>query len=164
MKKLNDIEKTLFVVMGLPGIEGKDALKGKAIYDLKNGKLSDLDVSLLFEDEYMKMLDTIQKKGMFFDRTNYVFEYFFRTHNNEKRCKVTPAQVIGFKAERRGECTVMASRVRYYNGETKDEKLELSPLMRPSDVNLNDFVLVHNSVICRKITESEFKDIIQKYF
>ncbi|NYZ79967.1 hypothetical protein H0N95_01805 [Candidatus Micrarchaeota archaeon] len=164
MKKLNDIEKTLFVTIGLPGVDGKEALKGKAIYDLKNNRLTDLDVSLIFEDEYLKMLDTVQRKGLFFDKTNYVFEYFFRTHNAERRCKVLPAQVIGFKAERRGECNIMASRVRYYNGETKDERLELSPLMRVSDVNLNEFVLVHNGVICKKITETEFKEVIQKYF
>ncbi|MEM0372841.1 MAG: hypothetical protein QXO69_03330 [archaeon] len=164
MKKLNDIEKALFVAIGLPGVKGKEGLKGKVIYDVKNGRLRDVDLSETFEDEYLKMLDAVQKKGFFFDRTNYVFEYFFRVHNSERECRVLPAQVVGFKAERRGDCNILSTRVRYYNGEMRDEKLELSPFMLMSDLNLNDFVLVHNKEICKKITEGEFKEIIQKYF
>lgn len=165
MKKLTDSEKALFSILGYPGISENVPIEVKAgiLYSLRNGSISDAELSNVFEEQYLKILDAIQKRKMFLDFNNYVYDYFFTIHNKEMKSKVLPAQFVGFRVDMKSRRNTFLAKVKYFNG-IEEDGLQLFPLMKMSDLNLNDYLLVHNKMVCMKINENDYKNIIEKYF
>ena len=164
MRQLTEQEKVLFLNIGLPGVTASEETKGRILYAIRNGdKIPENDLAAAFGMEYLEMIQLVQKKGILFDSNNYVFEYYFKKHNKEKPCKVLPGQFTGFRAERKGDKSRMIAKVKLYDG-TIQEGLELISNVKFSELNLNDYVLVHKNMICAKITDKEFESIMEKYF
>ena len=163
MRSLTEQEKILFLNIGLPGITASEETKGRILYAMRKKEvIPENDLAAAFGMEYLEMIQLVQKKGMLFDNNNYVFEHYFTNHNKNKPCKVSLGQFTGFRAERKGDKNLIIAKVKLYDG-TIREGLELTPTMKFSDLNLNDYVLVHKNMICSKITDKESDFIKEKY-
>jgi hypothetical protein len=166
-KRMSDAERRLFLLINLPSLKGRatEEIKGRLLYALKTGKLSDDDVKAAFPEEYSAVMSLIRQKPSLamFDKRNYVIEYFFKVHNANAGCKVVPAQIIGLRAERNNGKNVMVVKVRYLDG--RSENLSIN-IFENFDVrfNLRDYVLVHNDTVCHKLTKEEYDGIMAADF
>lgn len=114
-KILSAKEREQFMNIAMAGkTDVEESERGRVLYTLKKGQVSEQDLEDVFPDEYIDMKRFKKsEKGFFnlFDKTNYVYEYFFAIHNEEYSCKVRPGRIIGFKAEKRGDKKSMKARV-----------------------------------------------------
>jgi len=167
-KSLNAKERELFLSLSLPMIKetANEGIKGRLLFALRKRRVSDVDIKEAFPEELKRLNDTVLREKPLFgflDKRNYIFDYYFKYHNNEKKCRVVPALIIGFKAERRNGINVMIVKVRYPDGTVDNESVEVFPGIDFS-INLNDHVLTHNKTVCCKITSEEYKFIVANYF
>jgi hydrogenase maturation factor len=162
-KKMSDVEKKLFLLISLPMLKGRasEEVKGRLLYALKTGKLSDEDLKAAFPEEYAAAMELIRQKPSLavFDKRNYILEYFLRVHNARAGCKVVPAQIIGMRAERKDGKNAIAAKVRYADGTVENLSVTLFENF-DMRINLSDYVLVHNGTVCHKLTKDEYGGIV----
>jgi hydrogenase maturation factor len=167
-RKMNDSEKQLFMELCLPSMKhgGSEEGKGRLLYSMKVGKLTDKDLEVAFPDDWTAIKPLIEQKPLFGfrDRRNYVFDYFFKIHNKQRKCKVLPAQIVGFRAERKGTKNKILARVKHLGGEIEDSSIEVFPGIEKKDFTMHDYVLVHHGTICHRLTPDEHKQVMTDYF
>ena len=82
---LSKVEKELFLDIMLPELKKRasEEAKGRLLYALKTGKLSDNDLATVFPEDYYAFVDFLKRKSRFSFLRNrfYVYEYFFKVHN-----------------------------------------------------------------------------------
>ncbi len=165
-KNVSNQEREQFLSIALPGKKDiSQGEEGRILYSLKRGRVTDGDLRDLFPEDYQEFKDFKKEQAKvlgFLDKTNYVQKYFFKVYNPKKVFKVKPAKVIGFKAERKGGKNIMKVKVKYPNGEVEEKSLELFAGIKISP-NLNDYVLVHRTKVCQKITREEYEEIVNNY-
>ena len=163
MRKLNKQEMNLFLSICLPMIKdsASEAIRGRLYYALKHNSTTERDLEEAFPLEYAGVLEKIQEKPFFgfLAKKNYVLEYFFEKHNKVSSCPVVVADIIGFKAERRGKDNFMKAMVKYGDGRTEKSSLEVFPNVSMQGLNLHDRVLVHKNTVCHKLSEREYEQL-----
>lgn len=166
-KVLSAEEREEFMNIAMAGkTDVEESKRGRVLYALKKGEVSKRDLKDVFPEEYREMTRFKKdKKGFFgfFDSTNYVCDYFFAVHNENKSCKVRPGKIVGFKAEKKGNQKNMRARVEYPNGKVEESNLEIFPGVKLTDLNLNTYVLVHRGTICQEIKEEQYNKIVSNY-
>ncbi|RLG21986.1 hypothetical protein DRN74_01070 [Candidatus Micrarchaeota archaeon] len=165
---LSKVEKELFLDIMLPELKKRasEEAKGRLLYALKTGKLSDNDLATVFPEDYYAFVDFLKRKSRFSFLRNrfYVYEYFFKVHNAHSKSKVLPAKVVGFKAEIKKGKQVMKAKIKYYDGSLEEGALDVFENITVDDINLQKYVLVHNKTVCKVINNKEYSNIISKYF
>jgi len=165
---MNNGEKELFLSICLPTLPKGigEGLKGELLFGLNNGRIKEGTLAEAFPKIYSEIKNVLKKKPMFnfFDPTNYVLEYFFKIYNPRSRKKVIPAHLVGFKAERIAGKNKLKASVLLPSGKLINAELDMSPVIRIGDVNFNAHILIHRNTICAILTETEYKELIKKYF
>lgn len=169
MRSLSDHDRFLFARICMPAYKKiiSEEAKGKILYALNRGELADEELAEAFPEDFAALQEVLKKRPLLglFDKTNYVYKYFFEAHNKiAPRCKVLPAQLIGFKAERRAGKSEVIARVRFFDSKISSASLELFPTQRISDISLNDYILIHKNAICCRIPAADYAAIVRQYF
>ncbi len=167
-KTLSKEEREDFMNIAMAGkSDVHESERGRVLYTLKKGEVTQQDLQDLFPEEYRDIKDLKKKEKSFlglFDKTNYIHKYFFTIHNDKYDCKVKPGKIVGFKAERKGNKKSMKANVEYPDGEVEESTLEIFPGVKLTNLNLNTYVLVHRGTICKEITEKEYNKILEDYY
>lgn len=164
-RRLSAAERRAFALIALPAAKLDEALKGRILYGLKRDRLRDADLAEAFPDDWKAIQPRIAQKPLFsfLNRTNCVIDYFLSDHNRHFRCKVLPAIVLGFRAERFAKRSIMIPKVRYPDGRV--ENVQLGPIDDYRiDIGLHDRVLVHRRRTCYRLTAEEYQRVVDRYF
>jgi len=167
-KKMPDEEKRRFLLISLPSLKGRasEEIKGRLLYALKSGKLSDEDLKAAFPEEYAAVLGSMKKRSFLSfaaDKKNHTFDYYLGKHNATAGCKVVPAQIIGMRAERKDGKNAVVAKVRYRDGASENLSINLFENF-DMRINLRDHVLVHNNTICYKLSNEDYENVMRDYF
>ncbi len=165
---MNSNERKLFLSICLPSLPKgtSEGLKGELLYGLKNGKINESLLEDSFPNEYSEAQEIVRQRPVFnfFDKKNYLFDYFFKVYNEKSKHKVVPGHLVGFKAERVDGKNKLQASIKLPNGNVKNADLEMSPILKIDDINFNSHVLIHHNTICLVLTEPEYKEIIETYY